>query len=94
MNVLKKANLLSQTKQVSNKDRKITIQITTTGDSALEELPGQRIWPFESYFKSQVTDSNMEKVNNPDNLCESSISGSTKDQMHVLWWPCHIGAIY
>ena len=36
----------------------------------------------------------MEKVKNPDNLCESSISGSTKDQMHVLWWPCHIGAIY
>ena len=36
----------------------------------------------------------MEKVNNPDNLCESSISGSAKDQVHVLWWPCYIGAIY
>ena len=94
MNVLKKANLLSQTKQVSNNDKKITTQIAVTGDSALEKLPGQRIWPFDSYFKSQVTHFNMEKVNNPDNLCESSISGSAKDQVHVLWWPCYIGAIY
>ena len=38
MNVLKKVNLSSLTKQVSGEDRKIKTQIVATAGNALEEL--------------------------------------------------------
>ena len=51
------------TKQVSNKDRNIKNQIATTKENTLEELSEQKTWSSDGYFKSQVTNYNMEKIN-------------------------------
>ena len=55
-------NLLNLTKQVSNKDRNIKNQIATTKENTLEELSEQKTWASDGYFKSQVTNYNIEKI--------------------------------
>ena len=67
MNASKKANLLTLTKQVSNKERNFRAQIVATKENTLEKLSGQKVWPSDGYFKSQVTDYNMEKVSYLEN---------------------------
>ena len=68
MSVLKKANVLTLTKLVTDKYKNIRTLIAATTDNSVEELSGQKIWPSDAYFKSQVTDHNMEKVNCHENL--------------------------
>ena len=54
-------------KQVSDKNRNIRTQIVAPCENSVVELSGQKIWPSNGCFKSQVTDYIMEKVNYPEN---------------------------
>ena len=68
MNAWRKPNLLNVTKQASNKDRNIRIQAVATKEKTLKELSRQKFWPSDGYFKSQVANYNMDKVNYPENF--------------------------
>ena len=80
---LKRASLLSLTWNNSDKDKNICTKIvTSTGENngMNIEVSGKNIWPTESYFKNQLTDYHMEKVNYPENsiICEPSIFDNSK----------------
>lgn len=69
--VLKRANLLTSTKNISDKDRNVSTKIIASAyenDSGQVQVSGQKIWSQSEYFKNQPTDCSMKKVNYPENL--------------------------
>ena len=68
--VLKRANLLTLTKNISDKDRNVSTKIIASAyknDSGQVQVSGQKIWSQSGYFKNQPTNCSMEKVNYPEN---------------------------
>ena len=67
INLLEGANLISLTKKVFEDNKNVRIQVVVSTDDSLEEVSGERLWPEDGYFRSQVTDCNIEKVNYTEN---------------------------
>lgn len=68
--VLKKSNLLTLTKSISDEYRNVSTKIvasTYKNRSGQVEVSGEKIWPLSGYFKNLSTYYNMEKVSYPEN---------------------------
>ena len=65
--VLEKANIMISTKQASENNRNVKTQVIASSENEAEEISGKKIWVKDGYFKDQVTDYSMEKVNLPEN---------------------------
>lgn len=67
MSVLGRANLKSLTNQLSENNINVRTQVKISTDDSLEEVSRESILLQDGYFRSPVTDYNMDKVNYPEN---------------------------
>lgn len=65
--VLEKANIMLLIKQASENNQNITTQMIVSANNSSQKVTGKKVWPSFGYFKEQVTDYSMEKVNFPEN---------------------------
>ena len=55
------------TQQVSKNNENVKIQMIVSSNDSLEVVCGEKIWPSNGFFKDQVTDHHLEKLNYPGN---------------------------
>lgn len=67
MSVLGRANLKYLTNQLSENNINVRTQVKISTDDSLEEVSRESILLQDGYFRSPVTDYNMDKVNYPEN---------------------------
>ena len=60
-NLLENASMLTLTKEVTNKDRSLTTQLTISSKNREEKISGERVWRNEGVFKETKQELNLEK---------------------------------
>ena len=64
---LENANMLLLSKEATDKDHSLKMQLLVTSNDSQEKLSGENVWKNNSFFQDLRPDLNLEKKNIPEN---------------------------